>query len=361
MSNHNHIQFDTTKPEFVKVLRKRVNSYFKDNNISKFYNGAMIFKVIFVFSLLFIPYFLIIFNVFEFWLYNILLWATMGFGMAGIGMGIMHDACHGAFSKNKTVNKILGCSISFVGGFDLNWKIQHNVLHHTYTNITGADEDVDAGIILRFSNSQKRKKYHKYQHIYAWFLYGLMTISWVFTKDYIQLIKYNKKKLIKSQGISLNKAMLQLTFWKIFYLLYAFTLPILLTNDIGISIAGFFLMHFICGLFLTTIFLCAHIIDQTDFPLPNNEGNIDKNWYVHQMETTANFSNTKSLFSWFVGGLNYQIEHHLFPTICHVHYYELSKIVKSTAHEYGLPYHANTSFIQALKHHASHLKIMGNS
>ena len=120
-------------------------------------------------------------------------------------------------------------------------------------------------------------------------------------------------------------------------------------------------MHFVAGLFLTTVFLCAHIVDQTDFPLPENDGVINKNWYVHQMETTANFSNKKSLFSWFIGGLNYQIEHHLFPSICHVHYYELSKIVKSTAEEFNLPYHANKSFLTALKHHAAHLKEMGKA
>jgi len=284
----------------------------------------------------------------------------MGFGMAGIGLSIMHDANHGAYSKNQTVNKIFGYCLNIVGGFDVNWRIQHNVLHHTYTNIIGMDEDVDAGIVLRFSDSQKRKPHHGYQHYYAWFLYGLMSISWILTKDFIQIVKYNKKNLVATQGTTLSKAVISLTIWKIVYLSYIIGLPIFFTGNIGVTIAGFLLMHFIAGLFLTTVFLCAHIVDQTDFPLPDQEGNIEKNWYVHQMETTANFSNRKSFFSWFIGGLNYQIEHHLFPTICHVHYYELSKIVKETANEFGLPYHANQSFLQALRHHANHLKIMGS-
>jgi len=288
------------------------------------------------------------------------MWSLMGFGMAGIGLSIMHDANHGAYSKNQTVNKIFGYCLNIVGGFDVNWRIQHNVLHHTYTNIIGMDEDVDAGIVLRFSDSQIRKPHHGYQHYYAWFLYGLMSISWILTKDFIQIVKYNKKNLVATQGTTLSKAVISLTIWKIVYLSYIIGLPIFFTGNIGVTIAGFLLMHFIAGLFLTTVFLCAHIVDQTDFPLPDQEGNIEKNWYVHQMETTANFSNRKSFFSWFIGGLNYQIEHHLFPTICHVHYYELSKIVKETAHEFGLPYHANQSFLQALKHHANHLKIMGS-
>ena len=143
-------------------------------------------------------------------------------------------------------------------------------------------------------------------------------------------------------------------------MLYIIGLPILLNGNVGLTIGGFFIMHFIAGLFLTTVFLCAHIVDQTDFPLPEEGGVIHKNWYIHQMETTANFSNRKSLFSWFIGGLNYQIEHHLFPNICHIHYYQLSKIVKSTAEEFNVPYHANNSFLKALKHHAAHLKQMGS-
>ena len=353
------VQFETSKPEFVKVLRKRVNSYFKENNISKNSNFSMHFKTVFMLSLFFIPFILLTINVVDSWWFHIIMWSLMGFGMAGIGLSVMHDANHGAYSKNPKVNKWLGYCLNIVGGFDLNWRIQHNVLHHTYTNIIGMDEDVDAGIVLRFSSSQKRKFHHGYQHLYAWFLYGLMTISWIFTKDYIQVVKYHKKNLIETQGHSLKSAILNLTFWKVLYMSYIFGLPMFFNGKIGITIGGFFLMHFIAGLFLTTVFLCAHIVDQADFPLPNQEGNIEKNWYVHQMETTANFSNRKSFFSWFIGGLNYQIEHHLFPNICHVHYYDLSKIVKATAHEFGLPYHANQSFFQALKHHATHLKLMG--
>ena len=341
------------------MLRKRVNAYFKDNGLSKNSNAAMHFKTVFMLSLFFIPFFLILFMPIDQSWFHLLMWSLMGFGMAGIGLSIMHDANHGAYSKNQRVNQLLGYCLNIVGGFDLNWRIQHNVLHHTYTNIIGMDEDVDAGIVLRFSNSQKRKFHHGYQHIYAWFLYGLMTISWIITKDFIQIVKYNKKNLVNTQGTTLPKAIISLTLWKTFYLSYIIGLPIFMTGNIGLTIGGFFLMHFIAGLFLTTVFLCAHIVDQTDFPLPDHEGNIEKNWYVHQMETTANFSNRKSFFSWFIGGLNYQIEHHLFPNICHVHYYELSKIVKETAHEFGLPYHANQSFLQALRHHASHLKIMG--
>ena len=343
----------------MKVLRKRVNSYFKENNISKNNNFNMIFKTIFMLSLYIVPYILILTSNFSS-LSVLLFWALIGFGMSGIGLSVMHDANHNAYSKNKNVNKWIGYFLNIVGGYDLNWRIQHNVLHHTYTNIIGMDEDVDAGIVLRFTKDQKLKSYHKLQHFYAWFLYGLLTISWLVSKDIIQLVKYNKKGLLKTQGISYPKAILSLIFWKAIYVFFILILPTLVTGNLGLNIAGFFIMEFIAGFFLTTVFLCAHIVDQTDFPKPDSEGVITKNWYVHQLETTANFSNSKSFFSWFIGGLNYQIEHHLFPNICHVHYHEISKIVKQTAQEYNLPYHASNTFVGALKHHYLHLKEMRN-
>ena len=360
MSSIKNIKFDTTKPEFVKVLRKRVNAYFNENNISRNNNSNMIFKTFFMLSIYIVPYILIL-------TLNLstpvvlALWAVIGFGMAGVGMSVMHDGNHNAYSKNPKVNKWVGYFLNICGGYDLNWRIQHNVLHHTYTNIQGMDEDVDAGMILRFSKEQAKKSHHKFQHIYAWFLYGLLTISWLVSKDIIQLIKYNKKGLLETQGISFTKALISLIFWKSIYVFIILILPTLVTHNFGANIAGFFIMEFIAGFFLTTVFLCAHIVDQAKFPVPNNEGVVEKNWYVHQLETTANFSNSKSFFSWFIGGLNYQIEHHLFPNICHVHYHDISKIVKKTAKEYNLPYHSNNTFISALKHHFNHLKLMGAS
>ena len=317
----------------------------------------MVFKTFFMLSLYIVPYVLILTCNFSS-ISVLLMWALIGFGMSGIGLSIMHDANHNAYSKNKNVNKWMGYFLNILGGYDINWRIQHNVLHHTYTNIIGMDEDVDAGIVLRFTKDQNLKPYHRLQHIYAWFLYGLLTISWLVSKDFIQLKKYNKRGLLKTQDISYPKAITSLIFWKSIYVFFILVLPTLVTGNLGLNIAGFFIMEFIAGFFLTTVFLCAHIVDQADFPKPNNEGVITKNWYVHQLETTANFSNSKSFFSWFIGGLNYQIEHHLFPNICHVHYHEISKIVKRTAEEYNLPYHASNTFISALKHHYLHLKEM---
>jgi linoleoyl-CoA desaturase len=191
-----------------------------------------------MFLLFTLPFIVIISNIIP-GAYNLLMWALMGFGMAGIGLSVMHDGNHGAYSKNTFFNKLTGYGLNFVGGYDLCWRIQHNVLHHTYTNIIGMDEDVDAGIVLRFSDSQDLKKHHKYQHLYAWFLYGLMSFSWIMSKDFIQVFKYNKKDLLKSQNITLKKAIINLTLWKLFYFSYIIVLPIFLTPNLGVNIGGF--------------------------------------------------------------------------------------------------------------------------
>ena len=217
----------------------------------------MIFKTFFMIAIYIVPYVLILTLNLSYPIV-LLLWAIIGFGMAGIGMSVMHDGNHNAYSKNMTVNKWIGYFLNICGGYDLNWRIQHNVLHHTYTNIIGMDEDVDAGIILRFSHDQKKKSLHKFQHIYAWFIYGLLTISWLVSKDFIQLFKYNKKGLLKSQGISFTKALFTLLIWKIIYVFLILILPTLVTGNLGINIAGFFIMEFIAGFFLSTVFLCPY-------------------------------------------------------------------------------------------------------
>ena len=161
MSQFSRVQFDTQKTEFVKVLRKRVNQYFKERNISKNSNFNMVFKTIFMISIYFVPFFIIISGIIDAWWVNLILWAVMGFGMAGIGMSVMHDANHGSYSKSKRVNSLLGYIIHLIGGSATNWKLQHNVLHHTYTNISGMDEDLESDPLMRFSPDQKRKKFQR--------------------------------------------------------------------------------------------------------------------------------------------------------------------------------------------------------
>lgn len=352
-------KFSKSADDFSKELRRRVNQYFKDNNLSRHANTNMVFKTIFMLLLYVVPFVLIITFFENTWLV-MLMWVLMGFGMAGIGLSIMHDANHHAYSKNAKVNKILGKLLNIIGGSDVNWRIQHNVLHHTYTNVTGMDEDIDSGVLMRFSPDQKRRVAHRFQHIYAWFLYGFMTIMWVFTKDYSQFRRYKKKDLLKTQGISERTILVTLILSKVFYLATFIALPIIFSSVAWwMTLIGFFVMHFIAGLTLACIFQPAHVVPSSEFQLPDGDGNIQTDWAVNQLLNTANFAPKSRLFSWYVGGLNYQIEHHLFPNICHVHYRKIAHIVRDTAFEYNLPYYSYTTFLSALRGHAKMLYNLG--
>lgn len=357
---HRPIRFNTSQQaDFYRTLRAKVHTYFAENGISRHANFNMVIKSIFMISLYFIPWVLILLlQSSNIWI-NITLWSLMGFGMSGIGMAVMHDANHGSYSKHRWVNKLLGFMVNFAGGYHVNWIIQHNVLHHSYTNIHGHDEDIEQWV-MRFTPDQKASKNFRFQAYYAPFFYGLMTLYWALVKDFIQLNTYQKNGLLKKQGLSFNKALLQIVWNKLWYLSLFLVLPIVLTPMAWWQTTlCFLLMHFISGLILALIFQPAHVVEDTEFFVADDNHSVENNWAIHQMLTTTNFSRKSKVFSWFIGGLNYQIEHHLFPNICHVHYPKIAPIVKETAEEHGIPYHEHKTFYHALKSHFSLLNALG--
>lgn len=337
--------------------------YFKENNLEMHGNTSMKWKTLAMVSIYLLPYFFIVLGGGT---SNLLLfygaWILMGIGMVGIGCSVMHDSNHDSYSGNKSLNKYLGKIMLLVGGSDVNWRIQHNILHHTYTNIDGLDHDIDAGFLLRFSPMQKKYGFHKYQHIYAWFLYGLMTLMWSTTKDFRQMVEYDKLGLLKKEKITLRKGMRNLILSKSFYYIYMLVLPLIFSGAAWYHVlAGYVAMHFLAGLALSCIFQLAHVMEDCEFPVPTDERKMENSWAIHQMLNTANFSPKSRIMNWFIGGLNRQIEHHLFPYICHVHYKKLAPIVKSTAQEFGLPYYEQKTFVSALIDHGKTLKKMGNA
>ncbi|HFA47494.1 MAG TPA: acyl-CoA desaturase [Bacteroidetes bacterium] len=347
------------RPAFYKELRGRVNQYFQDNNLSKYGDLNMKVKTAFMVCLYFVPLILMLTGVVSSLWPVIFMWVLMGLGMSGIGLAVMHDANHGSYSSNQKVNEALGYIINFVGGYHMNWKIQHNVLHHSFTNIDGYDEDIDKGV-MRFSPNQKRKPFFKFQIFYAPLLYGILSLYWITVKDFQQLVRYKKKDLLESQGVTFNKALAHIIFNKTWYWALTLALPIIVMDLPWWQIfAGFVLMHVICGLVLACIFQSAHVIEDTDFYVPNESGCVENHWAIHQMKTTANFANGSRVFSWLIGGLNYQIEHHLFPNICHVHYRNIAGIVKKTAQEFNVPYYEHKTFFGALKSHFTLLNQLG--
>ena len=287
------------------------------------------------------------------------LYILAGLGMAGIGMGVMHDAIHGSHSANRRVNKWLSYTMNLIGANANIWRIQHNVLHHTFTNIDEADDDINAPFFLRFSPHSPHNRLHRYQHWYVWFFYGLSTLSWVTTKDFIRLNRYKQLGFIEG-GRQLVKEIFQISAWKVVYYSFSLVIPmVVLPFGFWTVLLAFITMHFVTGLLISIIFQTAHVMPDAAYPMPDTNGKIDHNWYVHQLVTTNNFSPKSRWFSWFIGGLNYQIEHHLWPNISHVHYHKISKIVEETANKFGVPYQVKKSFFSALAAHARMLKSLG--
>jgi linoleoyl-CoA desaturase len=352
------------KDSFHETVISRVNAYFKQNTISPYANANMWIKTSVMLLLYFVPYVLMVTGLgkdqgllfFSFWL-------LMAVGMIGIGTSVMHDANHGAYSPNRKVNSAIGFILEVIGGYAVTWKIQHNQLHHTYTNIAGLDEDIDSIKLLRFSPRQPYYWFHRYQYIYAWFFYMLMTLFWMTAKDYLQVVRYRQHDLLTRYHVSLKQAIFRITLYKLFYYAYIIFLPILFSGMPWYCvIPGFLFMHAVAGLFLSCIFQPSHIVETSAFELPvmtDGKREMEDSWAIHEVENTTDFAPHNRALTWFIGGLNFQIEHHLFTGICHVHYPQLAPIVRETTAEFGVPYHVEPTFWSALRGHVKMLKKLG--
>ena len=360
MSLKGQVKFvNKDKNQFFSVLKKRVDNYFIENKVSKYGNGTMYFKTFALLAMYLLPFVYILLYNPPIWT-SLLLWFIMGIGMAGVGMSIMHDANHGAYSSNKTVNSVIGSVLYLLGGSPYNWKLQHNILHHTYTNVTHMDEDIADKPMLRFSPHTEVKKVHKYQWLYAFFFYGITTLYWVTAKDFVQFGRYIKNGVANNTKAEIRNIWIELIVSKLLYFAFFFFVPIYFFNiPFGEVLGGFLLMHFVAGTTLTVIFQLAHSVEETTHPMPNENGIIENDWAIHQLNTTVNFSRNNKLLSWYIGGLNFQVEHHLFPRISHIHYPQLSNIVKATCEEYNIPYLEQKTFGGALKSHINYLQELG--
>jgi linoleoyl-CoA desaturase len=344
--------------EFATVLKGRVKEYFKKNEIGQDANHQMITKSVVVVLVYLIPYFIMLSGFVETLAIYYLLWVVMGLSKAVIGTSVMHDALHGSYSQNRLVNNFVSFSAMIIGADPTVWKIQHNVLHHTYTNIEHADEDIQPRFVMRFTPHQERRWFHRFQHVYASFFYSISTLVWVTFKDFFKSFHYRNMGLIKS-GKSFNEHMAKLVLRKVFYHMVFLVTPLLVFPFAPITtISMFVIMHLVAGLSLSLVFQTAHVMPDMKF-IDQKEEEISENWTVHQLLTTSNYASTNKTLTWLVGSLNHQIEHHLFPNICHIHYPKLAPIVKATALEYGIPYHEHRTFSGAVLKHFSMLRKLG--
>ncbi|NND77372.1 MAG: acyl-CoA desaturase [Flavobacteriales bacterium] len=342
--------------QFFPEVKARVTEYFTKNNISMNANGSMYFKVVFILFFYALTYALLITTSFSPWIMFVVA-GVHGFFTALIGLNIGHDAIHGAFSKNQRLNKIMGLGFNIIGASDYMWKITHNIVHHTYTNIPGHDEDIDQIPLLRLNPKQELWWIHKFQHLYAFLLYPLASFTWVFIKDYK---KFFAEKIGERKNEHPKIEYFRLFFFKAMYYTIFLVIPLIFIDMAWWQILiGFFFAHLVEGLTISAVFQLAHVVEGPEFPEPDDMGNMENSWAIHQMKTTADFAPKNPLVDFFFGGLNFQIEHHLFPYICHVHYKHIAPIVKATAKEHGVPYYENKSFMSAIRSHIEELKVLG--
>ena len=343
--------------EFHSELKSRVKQYFSDNNISPYANGAMVLKTVVLLSGYALTYALIMSGALPLW-GMWLLCIALGFFTAGIGFSVAHDAIHGAYSPNKNVNYWLGLSMNLIGGNNYVWSITHNIVHHTYTNIDGHDEDLEVAPFIRLNKHIPHHWIHRFQHVLAFFAYGLATIFWVFLKDFKKLSQsnigpYQNKKHPRKEIVTLLLT-------KAFYYTYTLVLPLVFLDVAWWQfLIGYLTVHFSAGIILGVIFQLAHVVEETEQPLADEHGKMADSWAIHQMRTTANFAINNRFINWYVGGLNFQVEHHLFSHICSIHYKNLSPIVKAVAEKHGVPYNVHPSFFGAVASHYRTLKAFG--
>ena len=344
-----------TPPDFYHTVKERVHQYFIDNKITEHANAQMVIKTIVLLAVYFGAYALVMSHSMPMWV-NILLCVVLGIGTAGIGFSVAHDAIHGAYSTNKTVNYILVLTMNLIGGNKYVWSITHNIVHHTYTNIQDYDEDLDVSpALIRLSKNAKHQPAHRIQHFTFPFIYSLATIFWVLLKDYKKIFQahigpYQNKKHPTIEYIMLfgTKAM---------YYTYMLVLPVIIGGFAWWQVLiGFIIAHLVAGIILGIVFQLAHVVENIDFPLAPESGRVENTWAIHQMRTTSNFAMDNKIINWYVGGLNFQVEHHLFPRICHIHYPKISKIISATANEFNVPYNAQPTMLSAIKSHIAVLR-----
>lgn len=285
-------------------------------------------------------------------------WGLLGLGQSFLGMCVMHDAVHGAFTKRRMIRFLLGIPITAIGVEEKIWRIEHNILHHTYPNVDGIDQDIHPRFVFRFTKDQPRKWFHAYQHIYACFFYCFLIIEWLTIKDFLKVLRFYKLRFFKTKKEAARVVIVVLFKKFLFYVLFLLIPLYILPFATAQIVMMFFTMLAVAGLVMTVVFQLAHVAGNCG-SVARNESLSEKNWHVYQLETTCNFAHNNRLLSYLIGGLNYQIEHHLFPQICHSHYPDIAKIVRQTAQDFGFPYHYEAAFLSAVMNHFRHLKAMG--
>lgn len=352
------IRFEGRNAQFFSTLRSRIDQYFIDNNIKPTGNWKLYMKTaILGFTMVASYLFLVAFTPEQTWL-QVILCAILGISFAAIGFNVMHDGAHGSYSTKTWVNKIMANSLNLLGGNAFYWVEKHNIAHHSFTNIDGADEDIDIYPYMRLNNNQKKLWFHKFQHIYGLILYSVAYITWISLQDFT---KYFTGKIAEREMKGKMTSFEHFEFWasKIVYIGIFIVIPSFVFG-FGTAILGYLIMALTTGICITIVFQLAHVVEGLNF-IPHNENVVvvEDDWATHQIHTTSNFATKNKIWTWLLGGLNFQVEHHLFPKISHVHYPKINEIVKKTCEDFNVKYQEFPTMLKAIKSHLTYLKQIG--
>lgn len=348
------ITFSARGP-FFETLKSRVDAYFQQTGQRHTGNRLLHFKTVFSYALAGFSYAVLVWGAEQLWT-ALLAGFCLGQGLVLIAFNVMHDGAHGSYSRKRWVNWLMGSSMEVLGGSQSMWQQKHNVLHHTYTNVDGKDDDIALGSLMRLSPSTPWRPWHRLQHWYAVVLYSLLTLFWLLFSDWHKMIR----------GKIGDTPLPKRAWWewpyfvvtKLLYVGYTLVLPAMYhpVSDVLLAFVG---VHLLFGLTLSVVFQLAHTVEGAAFPLPGGDGKMADEWAVHQLKTTANFACDNRLVTFYMGGLNFQVEHHLFRKTSHVHYPALSRIVAEACREHGMPYQSFRSVWSAMRAHFRFLKQMG--
>lgn len=353
------VAFAAADRAFAEDLARAVAHYFDARGLSRKANGAMVTKTVVILVWTAASYALIVAPDVS-WGARWLACVALGFGFAGLGMNIAHDALHGAYSRRRWLNRLLGYSFDVMGASSYMWRFTHNIAHHGYTNVEGLDLDIDYDPILRMSPATPRRWYHRWQSWYAFVIYTAAGLHWVYVKD----LKYFMRRRLGPFRELRHPATAWATFLlgRLGVLTYTIVIPVVALEPAWWHfVVGYLTVHMVAGLTLALVFQVAHAVEGPAFTAPPPGGRLADSFQAHQLRTTADVACDNRLYSWYVGGLNFQVVHHLFPRICSIHYPALRPIVRDVAARHGLPLLEFPTVRAALRSHARHLRSLGRA
>jgi linoleoyl-CoA desaturase len=347
-------------PSFYNDLRQRVNAYFTEANLATTGNWWLYSKAIILILTCIISYVTVVFFTPETTWIALSLCVILGIATAGIGFNVMHDGSHGSFSTSRGLNKAAAFTLSLLGGSHFMWNLKHNTVHHTFTNVDGVDDDIDLRPFLRMCSTQKHLGIHRFQHLYFGVLYGTTQFFWMFWLDFKKYFRgrIGNIPLTKDNMKPLDHAI----FWAGKFLCYFLFIGLpIITVGLVPALIGYGVFVAVTGFIISLVFQLAHAVEHADFPIPNDVGQFENEWAIHQVQSTANFATSNRIVTWFCGGLNFQIEHHLFPKVSHVHYPQISRIVRETCLEHNLHYIEFPHMTAAVQSHYRYLRELGRA